>query len=75
MGKVMVDCAYMQVKDYTLPSTPSVIVTVIHDDLLHPILGGNKLRKLDALLPTLQADGVTDVVRSSLENTHLSCVR
>lgn len=41
---------------------PSATVTVIHDDLLHPVLGGNKLRKLDAVLPTLQASGVTDVV-------------
>lgn len=35
---------------------------VIRDDLLHPIMGGNKLRKLDALIPLLQAHGVTDVV-------------
>jgi len=35
---------------------------IIHDDLLHPVLGGNKLRKLDALLPALVQDGVTDVV-------------
>ena len=36
---------------------------VIRDDLLHPIMGGNKLRKLDALIPLLQAHGVTDMVR------------
>lgn len=36
---------------------------VIRDDLLHPIMGGNKLRKLDAVIPLLQAHGVTDVVR------------
>ena len=35
---------------------------VIRDDLLHPVMGGNKLRKLDALIPILQAHGVTDVV-------------
>ena len=35
---------------------------VIQDDLLHPVLGGNKLRKLDALLPALQESGATDVV-------------
>jgi hypothetical protein len=39
---------------------------VIQDDLLHPILGGNKLRKLDALLPALQESGTTDVVRPLL---------
>jgi len=36
---------------------------VIRDDLLHPVAGGNKLRKLDALLPALLAAGTTDVVR------------
>ena len=35
---------------------------LLQDDLLHPILGGNKLRKLDALMPHLAAAGVTDVV-------------
>ena len=35
---------------------------IIQDDLLHPILGGNKLRKLDALMPDLGASGVTDLV-------------
>lgn len=35
---------------------------LLQDDLLHPILGGNKLRKLDALLPFLKAEAVTDVV-------------
>ena len=37
---------------------------VVRDDLLHPVAGGNKLRKLDALLPQLQADGATDIVRA-----------
>ena len=36
---------------------------VVRDDLLHPIAGGNKLRKLDALLPALLASGATDIVR------------
>lgn len=58
----------MQMKDYTVSFTPPATVTVLHDDLLHPVLGGNKLRKLDALLPTLQASGVTDVVGSSSKN-------
>lgn len=43
---------------------------VIRDDLLHPVMGGNKLRKLDALIPLLQAHGVTDVVR--LATSHIS---
>jgi D-cysteine desulfhydrase len=36
---------------------------VIRDDLLHPLMGGNKLRKLDALVPLFQAHRATDVVR------------
>ena len=36
---------------------------VIQDDLLHPVLGGNKLRKLDALLPALEEAGVRHVVQ------------
>ncbi|CAM6096302.1 unnamed protein product [Calypogeia fissa] len=35
---------------------------VIRDDLLHPLLGGNKLRKLDALLPILEDCKATDVI-------------
>lgn len=35
---------------------------VIRDDLLHPLLGGNKLRKLDALLPVLEEVKATDVI-------------
>ena len=36
---------------------------VVRDDLLHPVAGGNKLRKLDALLPQLRDAGATDIVR------------
>ncbi|KAK2443549.1 Pyridoxal-5'-phosphate-dependent enzyme family protein [Trifolium repens] len=35
---------------------------VVRDDLLHPIINGNKARKLDGLLPLLQDYSVTDVV-------------
>lgn len=37
---------------------------VIRDDLLHPLISGNKTRKLDALLPLIEAHSVTDVVRN-----------
>lgn len=37
---------------------------VVRDDLLHPLVNGNKARKLDALLPLLEDNSVTDVVRS-----------
>jgi hypothetical protein len=36
---------------------------VVRDDLLHPIINGNKARKLDGLLPLLQDYSVTDVVK------------
>lgn len=36
---------------------------VVRDDLLHPLVNGNKARKLDALLPLLEDSSVTDVVR------------
>ena len=36
---------------------------VVQDDLLHPVLGGNKLRKLDGLLPEVKGTGCTDLVR------------
>lgn len=50
---------------------------IIQDDLLHPVLGGNKLRKLDGLLPELQAAKVTDVVSGECQvfcdrDTHTS---
>lgn len=36
---------------------------IVRDDLLHPLVNGNKSRKLDMLLPLLQDNLVTDVVR------------
>ena len=38
---------------------------LIQDDLLHPYCGGNKLRKLDAIMPQLKHEGVSDVVSRS----------
>lgn len=38
---------------------------ILRDDLLHPLVNGNKSRKLDALLPLLQDHKVTDLVRMS----------
>lgn len=38
------------------------VLYIIRDDLLHPVMGGNKLRKLDALLPLLHSASVTDVI-------------
>lgn len=35
---------------------------VVRDDLLHPLVNGNKSRKLDALLPVLEDNAVTGVV-------------
>ena len=36
---------------------------IVRDDLLHPLINGNKARKLDALIPLLEDHSVTDVVR------------
>lgn len=36
---------------------------VVRDDLLHPLINGNKARKLDALIPLVEDHSVTDVVR------------
>eukprot|EP00897_Mesotaenium_endlicherianum_P009471 jgi/Mesen1/8552/ME000484S07932 len=48
---------------------------VIRDDLLHPLMGGNKLRKLDALLPLLAAHGVTDAVTcGGCQSAHATAV-
>lgn len=43
---------------------------VVQDDLLHPVLGGNKLRKLDGLLPEVKGTGCTDLV-GLLQSSHL----
>ena len=60
--------ACLQIKEYRVPDAPDASLTIFHDDLLHPVLGGNKLRKLDALLPTLQPSGITDMVCISLRD-------
>lgn len=36
---------------------------ILRDDLLHPLVNGNKARKLDALLPLVEDHLGTDVVR------------
>lgn len=47
-------------------SGPDSSFYVIRDDLLHPLINGNKARKLDAVLPLLEDHSVTDVVRPHL---------
>ncbi|KAF7839869.1 D-cysteine desulfhydrase 2, mitochondrial isoform X1 [Senna tora] len=39
---------------------------IVRDDLLHPLVNGNKARKLDGLLPLLEDYSVTDVDNNSL---------
>jgi len=41
---------------------------VVRDDLLHPVINGNKARKLDGLLPMLHDYSVTDVVSYTSTN-------
>ncbi|GAQ82667.1 hypothetical protein KFL_001190100 [Klebsormidium nitens] len=48
---------------------------VVRDDLLHPLMGGNKMRKLDALVPQLQGEGVTDVITcGGMQSAHTAAV-
>ncbi|GIL81921.1 hypothetical protein Vretifemale_10682, partial [Volvox reticuliferus] len=48
---------------------------LLRDDLLHPVLGGNKVRKLDALVPELLCKGITDVVTcGGVQSAHLAAV-
>ena len=56
----------LQLRRLTL-STGELVV--VQDDLLHPVLGGNKLRKLDGLLPEVKGTGCTELVRL-LQSSH-----
>lgn len=48
---------------------------VIRDDLLHPFVSGNKMRKLDGLWPELVKRGVKDVITcGGLQSAHLLAV-
>lgn len=48
---------------------------VVRDDLLHPWAGGNKLRKLDGLLPARLAEGITDLITcGGVQSAHTAAV-
>nr|XP_009777459.1 PREDICTED: D-cysteine desulfhydrase 2, mitochondrial isoform X2 [Nicotiana sylvestris] len=48
---------------------------VVRDDLLHPLVNGNKARKLDALLPLLEDSSATDVVTcGGCQSAHAAAV-
>ncbi|XP_049932397.1 D-cysteine desulfhydrase 2, mitochondrial isoform X2 [Nymphaea colorata] len=48
---------------------------VVRDDLLHPFVNGNKARKLDAVIPLLDAHSVTDVVTcGGCQSAHTAAV-
>lgn len=52
-----------------------VAIRVVRDDLLHPWAGGNKIRKLDAWLPEMERQGVTDVVTcGGVQSAHATSV-
>ncbi|MCA9563239.1 MAG: pyridoxal-phosphate dependent enzyme [Myxococcales bacterium] len=54
---------------------PSLGVRVLRDDLLHPFASGNKVRKLDGLLPRFRSGGVSDVVTcGGLQSAHTAAV-
>ncbi|GAA0164687.1 deaminase [Lithospermum erythrorhizon] len=55
------------------PQQPSFYV--VRDDLRHPLVNGNKARKLDALLPFLEDHSITDVVTcGGLQSAHTAAV-
>ncbi|KAK4740710.1 hypothetical protein SAY87_024298 [Trapa incisa] len=48
---------------------------IVRDDLIHPLMNGNKARKLDALLPFLEDHSVTDVVTcGGCQSAHTAAV-
>ncbi|WJZ80680.1 hypothetical protein VitviT2T_000580 [Vitis vinifera] len=48
---------------------------VVRDDLLHPLVNGNKARKLDGLLPLVEDHSVTDVVScGGCQSAHAAAV-
>ncbi|EXB82468.1 Putative 1-aminocyclopropane-1-carboxylate deaminase [Morus notabilis] len=48
---------------------------IVRDDLLHPLVNGNKSRKLDALLPLVEDHSVTDVVTcGGCQSAHAAAV-
>ncbi|KAK9809211.1 hypothetical protein WJX72_011493 [[Myrmecia] bisecta] len=48
---------------------------IVRDDLLHPVIQANKMRKLDSLLPKLIQDGATDVVTcGGVQSAHTAAV-
>ncbi|KAG9445524.1 hypothetical protein H6P81_011652 [Aristolochia fimbriata] len=51
------------------------LLYVVRDDLLHPLINGNKARKLDALLPLVEDHAVTDVVTcGGCQSAHTAAV-
>ncbi|KAI4384165.1 hypothetical protein MLD38_002353 [Melastoma candidum] len=48
---------------------------IVRDDLVHPLINGNKARKLDAVLPLLEDFSVTDVVTcGGCQSAHTAAV-
>ncbi|XP_015894502.1 D-cysteine desulfhydrase 2, mitochondrial [Ziziphus jujuba] len=48
---------------------------IVRDDLLHPLVNGNKSRKLDALFPLIEDHSVTDVVTcGGCQSAHAAAV-
>ncbi|CAL8470386.1 g9928 [Coccomyxa elongata] len=71
----MLDHPDTKIRTVTCSGGGNQELRIIQDDLLHPILGGNKLRKLDALMPALSASGFTDLVTcGGLQSAHTAAV-
>ncbi|URE15013.1 hypothetical protein MUK42_36458 [Musa troglodytarum] len=60
----------VEVRDFDAPS-----FYLIRDDLLHPLVNGNKARKLDALVPLLRRHSATDLVTcGGCQSAHAAAV-
>ncbi|THU60307.1 hypothetical protein C4D60_Mb07t11260 [Musa balbisiana] len=68
--KVRVYAGDSLVRDFDAPS-----FYLIRDDLLHPLVNGNKARKLDALVPLLRRHSATDLVTcGGCQSAHAAAV-
>ncbi|CAL9149608.1 unnamed protein product [Musa hybrid cultivar] len=60
----------VEVRDFDAP-----FFYLIRDDLLHPLVNGNKARKLDALVPLLRRHSATDLVTcGGCQSAHAAAV-
>lgn len=67
--------AHPQLGDGMMEKKPGTSFYVVRDDLLHPLVNGNKARKLDAFLPIVEDYCGTDVVTcGGCQSAHTAAV-